>query len=146
MNDIIFKIIDHGTAEYQAATNLREEYLLKPLGFKLDIEGLKQEKDYIHIIAVKSEELIATAVLVPKGKACRVQSVTVKGSYQNKGLGKKIMLFCEEYANQQEFEEIYCKVRVSAIPFYLKLEYIVEGDYFIFPGTDLLHMKMRKKV
>lgn len=146
MDDIAFKIIEYGSAEYKAATILREDYLLKPLGSNLDIAGLVQEKDYTHIIGIRAEEIIATAVLVPKGEACRIQSVTVKGLYQSKGVGKKIMLFCEEYANQQGFKEIYCKVRDVVFAFYLNHKYIPEGDYFTFPDNDFRHIKMRKKL
>jgi len=56
------------------------------------------------------------------------------------------MLFCEEYANQQGFKEVYCKVREAVFAFYLNLKYIPEGDYFTFPDNDLRHLKMRKKL
>jgi len=78
MDDITFKTIEYGSAEYKAAITLREDYLLKPLGSNLKIADLVQEKDYTHIIGMRAEEIIATAVIVAKGEACRIQSVTVK--------------------------------------------------------------------
>lgn len=142
MTTITFKVINHGTPEYRAAVALREDILRKPFGFTFLPEELEKEKGQIHIVGIKDTEVIATAVLAPEGKKCKMQRVVVKAGLQSSGIGTQMMVFCEEQAKAQGFTSIYCHARDSAVPFYLKNHYIPEGDYF--DENTIPHLKMRK--
>ena len=142
MTTITFKIINHGTLEYRAAVALREEILRKPLGLTFLAEELEVEKDHIHIVGFKGDEVVATAVLVPEGDTCKMQRVVVKSDMQDSGIGSQMMIFCESQAKAQGFKSIYCHARNTAVPFYLKNQYVAEGDYF--DEDTIPHLKMRK--
>ncbi len=140
--DIQFKIIEHGTPEYQKAVLLREEILRRPLGLTFSETELRVEKDHIQIVGFGGLEVIATAVLVPEGQDCKMQRVVVKENLMSRGIGSQMMAFCEHYARKRGFKSIYCHARNSAVNFYLKNFYIPEGDYF--DEDTIPHLKMRK--
>lgn len=71
-----------------------------------------------------------------------MQRVAVKEGFQNLGIASAMMMFCEDYALKNGYKEIYCHARETAVPFYLKNRYSVEGDIFI--ETTIPHLKMRK--
>ena len=142
MTALIFKIINHGSAEYKAAVKLREGILRKPLGLTFLPEELEAEKEHIQIAGFQGDEVISTAVLVPEGKDYKMQRVVVKQGVQDSGIGSKMMGFCEDRAKKHGFKTIYCHARDSAMNFYLKNGYMAEGDYF--DEDTIPHIKMRK--
>jgi predicted GNAT family N-acyltransferase len=144
MIPINFKIIGHGSPEYKDAVALREEVLRKPLGLSFTCDELEKEKAHVHIGGFGGSDLCATAVLVPEGNVLKMQRVAVREDLQNKGIASSMMKFCEEYARTHGFKEIYCYARHKAVPFYLKNNYLPEGEYF---NEDTIpHLKMRKEL
>lgn len=141
---IHFKLLDYGGDEYKKAVALREEILRKPLGLFFTKEELEMEKEHVHIAGFLGQEMCATAVLVPDGEEMKMQRVALKSSFQGKGIGSSLMRFCEEYAVKHGFKSVYCHARETAIPFYSKNQYALEGKPFDEEG--ILHHKMRKKL
>ncbi len=142
--DVVFKIIEHGTAEYKSAVSLRERILRAPFGLSFSEAELLAEKSHIQIVGLNDTEVIATAVLLPEGQHCKMQRVVVKEDLVSTGIGSKMMAFCEDLAKKHGFKTIYCHARDSAVSFYLKNGYVAEGDYF---NEDTIpHLKMRKQL
>jgi len=142
MTSITFKIIEFGSNEYQTAIALRNEILRKPLGLTLTSEEQAQDKDCIVIAGFLEDKLCATAVLVPEGDRLKMRQVAVKEDHQGKGFASDMLKFCEDYALNNGCKEIYCHARETAIPFYLKNQYLAEGEPFI--ETTIPHLKMQK--
>lgn len=143
-NQIDFKIIEHDSEIYRQAVLLREDILRKPFGLKFTEEELSEEKDHIQVVGITNDAVVATAVLVPEGLDCKMQRVVVDENLVNKGIGSKMMIFCEDYARENKFNSIYCHARDTAVKFYLKNKYIAEGDYF--EEDTIPHLKMRKVI
>jgi hypothetical protein len=61
MNSLSFKIINHGSPEYEAAVKLREGILRKPLGLIFLPEELEAEKEHIQIAGFQGDKVISTA-------------------------------------------------------------------------------------
>lgn len=142
--DAHFKLVDHGSEEWKRAVQLREEILRKPLGSYFTAEELEEERNHIQIIGLVNNDLVATAVLVPEGNSMKMQRVVVKSPLQNSGIGSKMMSFCEKYALEHGKNYIYCHARDSAVDFYLKNKYLIEGDYF--PEDGIPHLLMFKVI
>lgn len=141
---IHFKVVEYGSDEYKKSVSLREEILRKPLGLFFTPEELEAERHHIHITGFLGQELCATAVLVPEGNELKMQRVATKSHLQSKGIGSALMSFCEEYAQLHGYKSIYCHARGTAISFYLKNKYILEGQPF--DEDDIPHHKMRKEL
>lgn len=144
MDNIFIKIISYDSPEYKTSVLLREEILLKPLGLTYSLESLEKEKEQIHMVGLKGDEIIATIVLAPKDKECKMKRFAVKTDMQFLGIGSKMIRFFEEYARFQGFKSIYCNAKDSAIGFYIRHNYIGEGAYFYIHGVQ--HLLMRKVI
>lgn len=139
-----FKIVIHGSNEYRRIVDLRDEILRKPLGLSSSSEELDLEKDYIHVAGFVGGLLCATVMLIPKLDELIMQRVAIREDFQGKGIGSAMMSFIEKYAKEHGFKSIYCHARDTAVPFYEKNGYIVEGDSFFEIG--IIHYAMRKKI
>ena len=140
--DIAFRFVEHGTAAWTAAVKLREDVLRKPLGNCFSKEELEAEKNHYHVVGFFQDQLIATAVLVPDGNQLKMQRVAVSDAYRNRDIGSKMMVFCEAFAREKQIEQMYCHTRDTAVRFYTKNGYGIEGDYFDEDGIP--HTKMTK--
>jgi Predicted acyltransferase len=144
MSSVTFKCIAYGSDDYYASVQLREEILLKPFGLHYSPETLAAEKYHMHLVGMLHNHVVATAVLVPEGDMFKMQRVAVRADLQGQGVGSVLMEICEQVAVQNGIKKMYCHARDSAVPFYLKNNYIPEGDYFDEdPGTPP-HLKMYK--
>ena len=141
---ISFKIIEHDSPEYKIALHLSEGILRKPLGLTFSQEELEKEKDYIQVAGFIGDDVIATVALVPEGNILKMRRVVVRDDLQKQGIASAMMKFCEEYALRNEFREIYCHARETAVPFYKKNDYLSEGGYF--EEQTIPHLKMRKVI
>ncbi|WP_430401688.1 GNAT family N-acetyltransferase [Fluviicola sp.] len=139
-----FILIAYGSEGWKSAVQLREEILRKPLGSFFTAEELEEERKHLHIVGFLGDELIATAVLVPEGDAMKMQRVVVKEGNQDSGIGSKMMSFCEKIANENKTQRIYCHARDTAVNFYLKNNYLAEGEYF--PEDGIPHLMMYKSI
>ncbi|MEZ4805284.1 MAG: GNAT family N-acetyltransferase [Bacteroidia bacterium] len=139
-----FKIIPHGSTEWKNAVQLREDILRKPLGQSFTIEELEEERKHIQVVGIMNQDVVATAVLCPEGSNLKMQRVVVKNGIQSNGIGSKLMTYCEEYARNHKYTNMYCHARDSAVAFYLKNSYIGDGEYFDEDGIP--HLKMFKSI
>ena len=137
-----FREIEHNSLEWRSAVRLREKILREPLGSKFTEEEHEEEKSYIQMAGFLEKELIATAVLVPKGKEMKMQRVVVDDKLRNKSIGSRMMEFCESLTIQKGFRIMYCHARESAVNFYLRNNYEKEDEYFDEDGIP--HLKMKK--
>ncbi|MDF3047484.1 MAG: acetyltransferase [Candidatus Midichloriaceae bacterium] len=140
MNNIAFKIVEWGTKEYLDIVKLRHEMLRKPLGLVTDKDDLEGDKTHVKIIGLNEEEVIAIAALEEINGIYKMQGVAVKDEYQNKGIGSKMIHFCENYAKQYGIKSIFCHSLLSASNFYEKLGYVDEGHYVSACGIPYIKM------
>ncbi len=142
---VTMAVIKHGSDLYKKAVDLRQKILRTPLGLKLSIEELELESDDIHIIALLGDTVLATCALVinnqDRVKMCRV---AVDSSLQGSGLGSEMLRYTEAYALKMGFDRIYCHARETALEFYKRNHYTIEGDLFTEIGIP--HRKMFREL
>jgi len=136
-------IIEHGSRAYWDCVALRDEILRIPLGLKLSREDLEAEGDSHHLAGYVENRLVACLVLKPLGEGkVRLRQMAVAKSSQRKGIGSALMKFAESHARRLGYSEIIMHARESAVPFYEKLGYAVEGERFT--EVTLPHFVMQK--
>jgi ribosomal protein S18 acetylase RimI-like enzyme len=139
-----FKIIEHGSAEYQRAFELREKVLRIPDDVRFTADEFKADKQRIHIAGFIGAEIVATSVLIDEKPACKMQRVVVKADLINRGIGTQMLQFCEAYAKALGYETMYCRARDRALKFYRKNGYAPEGEFL---AEDYeCDLKMRKQL
>jgi N-acetylglutamate synthase-like GNAT family acetyltransferase len=139
------KQIDHGTSDYQRMVHLRNEILRKPLGMVLTEQELDKEKDDILIAAYDDDEMLGCCILSPvDNSTVRLRQMAVYGNLQGKGIGASIMSFVENLARDKGYKKLYMHARNTAIGFYEKFGYKINGKEF--EEINIPHHIMEKKI
>ena len=137
------KIIDHGTKEYKQMVQLRNDILRKPLGLSFTADELEKEKDEILIGAFEEEKMLGCCMLITMEPGIvRLRQMAVLNNLQGKGIGRALMQFAENIARDRGFRKITMHARKTAIGFYEKLGYAVNGEQF--EEVSLPHFNMEK--
>ena len=146
MNDkqIEFKIIEYGSEMHKQAILLQEDNMHKPLGLRFTEKELLVGKEQVQVVGIKDDVVVATTTLVSEGLDCKMERLVVDKSLVNRGIGSKMMDFCESYAKENKFNSIYSHIRDTAFNFYFKNKYIAETDFF--DEEAIPHLKMRKLI
>ena len=131
-NAATFREVAPGSPEYHGAVRLREAILRLPLGLILTAEELAMEPECRHFIAVAGDEVIATLLLKPlDAQTVKMRQVAVEPSWQGRGVGARLVSFAEDAARASGFRRMIAHARGTAVPFYLRLRYTVEGEPFL---------------
>jgi predicted GNAT family N-acyltransferase len=148
MNNLIyFTEIEFGTPAYDQSIQLRDEVLRKPLGLEFSIDELSKEYSSHHIacFAMDSEDMLGILVLKPlNSQDVKMRQVAICTHLQSKGIGSLLVKYSEEYAISKGYLNIELNARESAVAFYKKLGYTVEGG--VFEEVSIPHFRMVKKI
>ncbi len=138
--------IEFATPEYDEAVALRYEVLRRPLGLEYTPEQLAVEYDQIHLAAYASDnQLVGYLNLTPQDeKTIKMRQVAVAPDWQGRGVGQKLVEASEAVARRMGISSMELHARETAVPFYLKLGYEVEGTQF--EEVTIPHFKMKKRL
>ena len=139
------KQIDHGSKEYQQMVLLRMEILRKPLGLSFTEEELAKEKEDILIGAFEEEKILACCLLTKVDNATiKLRQMAVQNNLQGKGIGASIVSFAETVARDKGYKKLMMHARDTAIGFYEKFDFSVQGNEFI--EVNVPHHVMEKRL
>jgi predicted GNAT family N-acyltransferase len=139
------QIIDHGSIQHRQMVDLRFQMLRKPLGLTFTKEDLESEKNDILIGFFDDEKLEGCCILTKEDqKTVRLRQMAVLSGLQGKGIGRVIMSFAENIARDLRFKRLNMHARKTAIGFYEKLGYHVEGPEF--EEVTIPHVEMVKEL
>ena len=142
---LAFKHLELGSPEYQAAFDLRKKILRDPIGLHFSESEIRREHEYFHLGAFLSQRLVACLLLVKiSQRVVKMRQVAVESALQGQGIGKKLVIFSEDFARTHGFSLMELNARDTAIPFYLKSGYKSVGDIFV--EIAIPHQKMEKNL
>ena len=143
--DMGLKQIDHGSKEYQQMVTLRFEIMRKPLGLSFSPEELAKEKNDILIGAFDEDEMTGCCILTDiSSGSVKLRQMAVLKNMQGKGIGETIIQFAENIARDKGYRTLTMHARDTAIGFYEKYGYKVEGAGFL--EINIPHHIMKKKL
>ena len=126
------QIIDHGSFQHRQMVDLRFSVLRKPLGLGFSKEDLESEKNDILIGFFDEEKIEGCCILTKEdSKTVRLRQMAVLSGLQGKGIGRTIMHFAENIARDRGYQRLNMHALKTAIGFYEKLGYSIEGSEFI---------------
>ena len=140
LREIVFR-----SAEYEVEVALRDAVLRQPLGLALNQEELAMEGGQIHLGAFLEGKLAACLVLVPstdESGHIKMRQVAVNESFRGRGFGQALVQFAETISRERGFRWMKLHARKTAVEFYLKMAYTIEGDEFEEVGIP--HLSMSK--
>ena len=141
----LFKIIQYASQEYKETLQLREDVMRKPLGLLLSAEDVRNDNKRIHIGGYDNNKLICTCSLkIIHHKISHIYSFCVKQEFQNKGVGRQLMAFTENYCKSQGVTRLYVEGRKTAQIFYQKCGFLPCGSEYM--DMNILHQDMHKDI
>ncbi len=112
--------------------NLRNEILRKPLGLVFDAAELEREKEDVLMGAFEEDKLLGCCLLTRvDDRTMRLRQMAVPSGMQGKGIGRALMIFCENVARDMGYKRLIMHARKTALGFYEKLVYSVYGEEFM---------------
>ncbi|MEA2552831.1 MAG: hypothetical protein QOJ65_1007 [Fimbriimonadaceae bacterium] len=143
MSGTELKIAEFQSAEQLASIELRRRILRTPLGLDFTAEQLAEERDELHLVAMQDQNVIACLVLTPQeNQAIKMRQVAVEPAHQGQGIGRELVEFSEKVAKDKGFTRMVLHARDTAVPFYLHLDYDIEGEPF--EEVTIPHRRMAK--
>lgn len=139
------KQIDYNSEAYKQMVSLRYTILREPLGLTFTSDELALECNDILIASYDDDEMLGCCILSPvNADTVRLRQMAVQGSLQGKGIGAAILGFAEKIASDKGFKHIYMHARDTAIGFYERAGYHMEGSAFTEIGIP--HHIMKKSL
>lgn len=144
---IDFQIIKVDTPEHKQMLDLRHRILRAPLNLEATREELAKDKDYTLIGAFfpSGGQLVGCCFLTHlSDSVVQLRQMAVDEFCQRRGLGSQLVAYAEQLAQEKNYSWMYLHARKTAIEFYKKLGYHIDGDYFIEVGIP--HIEMMKNI
>ncbi len=148
--------------QYPQEIALRELVLLRPIDYSVDrfmTEYPGFEERFVHFIAIdaqpKGEKLVGCALLLPPAdgdpesaaKGGKLMQMAVDPQRQREGIGHKLIVELERYAFARlELARLFCHAQLSAVPFYERQGWKIEGEQFDEAGIPHRLMSFQAEV
>jgi N-acetylglutamate synthase-like GNAT family acetyltransferase len=132
--------------EWSQYYDLRFNVLREPWGQPKGSEILTDEDQADHAMAIDSDtqKIVGVARMqINTATQGQVRCVAVLPEVQGKGVGKLLMSYLEDVAQQKGIKEIVLDARENAVKFYLSIGYEIIGESYLLFGV-IPHFKMRK--
>lgn len=134
-----------GSREYVAEVDLRYRLLREPLGLWFSPKELEAEERERHFCAFEGRRLVACVVARPlRPGVVQLRQMAVEEDRRGRGVGRRLLDFAEAELADSGFTEAVLHARETAVGFYQKAGYAVEGDPF--EEVTLPHRLMRKRL
>jgi ribosomal protein S18 acetylase RimI-like enzyme len=138
--------IPNTSEEWEEYYGLRFKVLREPWGQLKGSEVLADEVQADHAMVVDSEsgKILGVARMQTNSPTQgQVRCVAVSPEAQGKGVGKLLMNYLENIAQEKNLKEIVLDARENAVKFYLSIGYEIIGESYLLFGV-IPHFKMRK--
>jgi predicted GNAT family N-acyltransferase len=143
MGEPLLRWIAFDSAERAALVELRREILRRPLGLVFTKEQLAAEAGELHLGAWDGERLVGCLLLAPRGGGeVQMRQVAVAHGEQGRGIGRRLVQEAEATARRRGWTRMILHARDTAVAFYLRLGYAIEGKPYV--EVSIPHRTMAK--
>ncbi len=145
MPAVTLKVITPADPAYAGVWALREEVLRLPIGLSLRDEDLSGEASETIIAAMDNDEKVAGCLLMRRinGEEVKLRQMAVAPEAQGQGIGRRLLQKAEALAQENGYFIITLHARETAVDFYRKEGYAIEGD--VFEEVGIPHFFMNKR-
>jgi predicted GNAT family N-acyltransferase len=135
-----------GGAGWRDMVALRHRVLRAPLGLAFSAEQLSDEAGQIHLALWLDDRLAGTLLLLPpdRDNEAKLRQMAIRPGLERRGLGTKLVQQGERELAGLGAASIRLSARESAVGFYARLGYVVQGSPFI--EVTLPHRLMRRRL
>lgn len=143
MSELVIRLVEFQSPEYQETVALRDKILRQPLGLSFSQKELDGEGNQFHVAAFIDDQIVGCMSLLPiDEKHLKMRQVAVDNEQQGQGIGTRLVSYAEEFAIKKGFCCIELHARKVSKQFYDDLAYSTISDAFTEVGIP--HYKMEK--
>lgn len=140
----MFKVVQNHT-ELEQAFDIRRKVFVNEQGVPLENELDNYEEVATHVIGYDTNNTpIAVARFRPFNDGVKVERVAVMKEQRKTGIGKDLMQFIEQTAQNLGYDKLILNAQIQAQRFYDNLGYSPIGE--IFMEENIKHIKMTKSL
>ncbi|MDU9417332.1 GNAT family N-acetyltransferase [Staphylococcus lloydii] len=140
----MFKVVQNHT-ELEQAFDIRRKVFVNEQGVPLENELDNYEEVATHVIGYDTNNTpIAAARFRPFNDGVKVERVAVMKEQRKTGIGKDLMQFIEQTAQNLGYDKLILNAQIQAQRFYDNLGYSPIGE--IFMEENIKHIKMTKSL
>ena len=131
------------TDELHTCYAIRYEVFVLGQGVPPELEVDGHDPRCMHVLALWKDEAVGTGRLrtLPDG-GVKVERVAVRGAFQGRGVGARLMQELEALAEQAGHSGVQLNAQAAVVPFYAGLGYETVGEPFM--EASIKHQKMVK--
>lgn len=147
MQPTLVKLIVYNGQEYQQACQLRYQLFFAKHNLPWKVVDQTSKADNFYAAIVIAGQVVAYGELVPQGTMVyKICQMVVHPSYQRQNLGRQILEFLIDLAQEQGAIALTLNSRIAAIGFYQKLGFQTFGQEFASSTTGIMHIGMSLKL
>lgn len=141
------KLIKYKSQEFQQACQLRYELFFAEHSLPWQIVQDESQADYFHAAILIKNTVVAYGQLVPlDNRVYQISQMVVKPGYQGQNFGSKILLYLIDRAREEKAIALTLNARLTAIDFYQKHGFQIQGQQFPSTTTGIPHISMNKSL
>ena len=145
VNTLQFSLIKPASAAYDEMVDLRLKVLLEPISIPRSYIDPGKEAGDILLGAYADGVLVGCCILTTLDeKTVQLRQMAVAVAVQKRGVGRQLLLFAENIANEKGFTRLLLHARNPVLSFYQKCGYTITDEPFFEVG--ILHHKMQKRL
>lgn len=125
---------------------LRHQVLRAPLGLGFSAEQLASEASQLHLALRLDGSLAGTLLLLPPDPTgtAKLRQMAVRPGLERQGFGSLLVRHGEAELRRIGAVQALLSARMTAVPFYLRLGYVADGEPFI--EVTVPHLSMRRRL
>jgi GNAT superfamily N-acetyltransferase len=113
-------------------------------GKSADFVRVAEDEDAHHFGSFADEELVSVISLFPDQDSMRFRKFATIHTFQNKGLGSKLLEYVISYSRHQQYKMLWCDARSSALAFYERFGFEKFSEPFF--KEHIGYYKIRKEL
>ena len=97
---------------------------------------MDEDDDGYHFAAFQNNYIVAVVSLFKHEESWQFRKFAVEASVQGKGIGGKVLQYITDFVINEGGTKLWCNARLTAIPFYLKHDFVQKDEHFSKNGFD----------
>ena len=98
--------------------------------------GMDEDAHGYHFGAFQNNKLVGVISLFKNDNDWQFRKFAVDPSVQNQGIGSAVLQYITNFVINEGGTALWCNARLSAIPFYLRHDFMQTGELFSKNGFD----------
>jgi len=131
---------------YAEAVDLRVSLFFQGIDNASDLINDQDETNSLHLVYLQNKKVIGTGRLTLKNDTAIISQMAISQHYQNRGIGRCILLSLIEKSIEFNAKKIELSARKTAVNFYRKFDFIPLGEFYPSKKTGVIHQNMQRSM